>query len=138
MDLANDIVSLGRIRYMPVVKDEKLFGLFSERDLIGATAIKILGLEQKRKSALLKSVLIKDMMKKKVITVKPNTLIQNAARLMAHKQIGCVPVVENEALIGLLNTTNILRYMERRWDAVRYLGRNFRQQQFLTTGRNYG
>ncbi len=114
LDLASDIISLGRIRHIPVVKDEKLVGLLSERDLIGAAAIKFLGLDQKRKSALLKSVLIKDVMKKKVTTVKPDTLIKNAARLMADKKIGCVPVVENGALIGLLTTTNILRYLERR------------------------
>lgn len=113
LDLANDITSLGRIRHIPVVKDERLVGLLSERDLIGAAAIKILGLDQKRKSALLKSVLIKDVMKTKVITVKPDTLIRNAARVMADKRVSCVPVVENGALIGLLTTTNILRYMER-------------------------
>lgn len=114
LDLANDIICLGRIRHIPVIKDEKLVGLLSERNLIGAAAIKILRLDQKRKSALLKSVLIKDVMTKKVITVKPNILIKNAARLMANKKIGCVPVVENGALIGLLTTTNILRYVERR------------------------
>ena len=114
LDLANDIISLGRIRHIPVVKDERLVGLLSERDLIGAAAIKSLGLDQKRKSGLLKSVLIKDVMKTKVITVKPDTLIRNAARVMADKKISCVPVVENGALIGLLTTTDILRYVERR------------------------
>ena len=114
LDLANDIICLGRIRHIPIVKDEKLVGLLSERDLIGTAAIKILGLDQKRKSAMLKSVLIKDVMARKVITVKGNTPIKTAARLMANKKIGCVPVVENGALIGLLTTTNILRYVEKR------------------------
>ena len=114
LDLANDIISLGRIRHIPVVKHEKLVGLLSARDLIGAAAIKFLRLDQKRKSALLKSVLIKDVMKKRVTTVKPDTLIKTAARIMADRKIGCVPVVENGALIGLITTTNILRYLERR------------------------
>ena len=113
LDLANDIISLGRIRHIPIVEEGRLVGLLSERDLIGAAAAEIFGLKQKRKSALLKTVLIKDVMKKKVIVTKPDTSIKDAAHLMADKRIGCVPVIENGALVGLLTTTDILRYVER-------------------------
>jgi CBS domain-containing protein len=112
LDLANDVISLGRIRHIPVVEDGRLVGLLSERDLIGAAATTIFGLKQKRKSALLKTVLIKDVMKKRVISVKPDTSIKDAAQLMADKKIGCVPVVESGTLVGLLTTTDILRYVE--------------------------
>ncbi|MGE5306778.1 MAG: CBS domain-containing protein [Alphaproteobacteria bacterium] len=112
LDLANDVISLGRIRHIPVLDDGRLVGLLSERDLIGAAANQIFGLKQKSKSALLKTVLIKDVMKKKVVTVAPNTTIKDAAHLMATKRIGCVPVVTEGALVGLLTTTDILRYVE--------------------------
>src|SRR5262252_6412813 len=94
LDLANDVISLGRIRHIPVVEDEQLIGLLSERDLIGAAATQIFGLKRKSKSALLKSVLIKDIMKRKIITVTEETKIGEAARLMADKKIGCVPVMD--------------------------------------------
>src|SRR5262245_25594155 len=77
LDLANDIISLGRIRHIPVMEDGRLIGLLSERDLIGAAATKIFGLKQKRKSALLKTVLVKDVMKKKLVTTKPITPIKD-------------------------------------------------------------
>jgi CBS domain-containing membrane protein len=112
LDLANDVISLGRIRHIPVLADGRLVGLLSERDLIGAAANHIFGLKQKSKSALLKTVVINDVMKKKVITVAPDTTIKDAARLMADKKIGCVPVVSDGALVGLLTTTDILRYVE--------------------------
>jgi acetoin utilization protein AcuB len=96
-----------------VVEDGRLVGLLSERDLIGAAATEIFGLKQKRKSALLKTVLIKDVMKRKVITTKPDTPIKDATRLMADKKIGCVPVVESGTLVGLITTTDVLRYVER-------------------------
>src|SRR5438034_6788041 len=57
LDLANDIISLGRIRHIPVVENDKLIGIISERDLIGAATSRIFGLKQKNKSALLKGVL---------------------------------------------------------------------------------
>ncbi len=112
LDLASDVISLGRIRHLPVLANGRLVGLLSERDLLGATADHIFGLKQKSKSALLKTILINDVMKKKVITVTPETEIKDAARLMADKKIGCLPVVRGEALIGLLTTTDILRYVE--------------------------
>jgi CBS domain-containing protein len=73
LDLANDIISLGRIRHIPIIDEGRLVGILSERDLIGATATYIFGLKQKNKSALLKSFAIKDVMKKRVITVGPDT-----------------------------------------------------------------
>jgi CBS domain-containing protein len=113
LDLANDVISLGRIRHIPVVDAGRLVGLLSERDLMGAAASHVFGLKQKSKSALLKSVLIRDVMKKRVVTVAPETSIKDAAHLMADKKIGCVPVVRGGAIVGLVTTTDILRYVER-------------------------
>jgi len=112
LDLANDVISLGRIRHIPVMDGGKLVGLLSERDLIGAAANRIFGLKQKSRSALLKAELIKNVMKKRVVTVAPETPIKELAHLMAEKKIGCVPVVDHGTLVGLVTTTNVLRYLE--------------------------
>ena len=112
LDLANNVISLGRIRHIPVVENGKLVGLLSGRDLIGAAANRIFGLNQKSKSALLKTESVKSIMKKRLVTVTPDTPIKDAARLMADKKIGCVPVISAGALVGLVTTTNVLRYLE--------------------------
>jgi len=112
LDLANDVISLGRIRHIPVVDGGRLVGIVTERDLIGAAATQIFGLKNKSKSALLKSVKIKEVMKKRVVTVAPNTPIKEVAHLMADKKVGCVPVVSDGVVVGLVTTTDILRYVE--------------------------
>ena len=111
MDLANDVISLGRIRHLPIVEDGKLVGLVSARDLFGAADSQIFGLRQKTKSALLKTVLIKEIMKTRLITVKPETDIKEAAHLMASHKIGCLPVLSEGSLVGLVTTTDVLRYL---------------------------
>jgi len=112
LDLANDVISLGRIRHIPVTDGGRLVGIITERDLIGAAASQIFGLKQKSKSALLKSVLLKDVMKKRVVTVTPGTPIKDVAHLMADKKIGCLPVISEGLLVGLVTTTDVLRYVE--------------------------
>ena len=111
-DLANDIISLGRIRHIPIVDGIRLVGIVTGRDLIGTAAAQIFGLKRKSKSALLKSVLIKEVMKKRVITAAPDTPIKDIAQTMADKKIGCVPVLSDGIVVGLVTTTDILRYVE--------------------------
>ena len=48
-------------------------------------------------------------MTKPAITITADAAVSDAARLMIEKKIGCLPVVENEKLIGLITETDILR-----------------------------
>jgi len=113
LDLASDVISLGRIRHLPIVEDGKLVGMISERDLMGTAVKQIFGLKQRSKSALLKSVSVKDVMKKRVITVERDVKITKAAHLRADRKIGCLPVVSAGTLVGLITTTDMLRYVEK-------------------------
>jgi CBS domain-containing membrane protein len=111
LNLANDVISLGRIRHIPVVDNGRLVGLLSDRDLIGAATTNF-GSKQRSKGASHKTFLVKDLMKKTVITVKPDTSIKETVHLMKEKKIGCIPVVNEGILVGLVTTTDILRYVE--------------------------
>ncbi len=112
LDMASEIMSQGRIRHIPVVEGRHLLGMISQHDLLGATASSILGLKEKSKSELLKKYRIRDVMRKSIATVPPGTAIKEVAHLMADKRIGCLPVVDNGILVGLVTRTDLLRYME--------------------------
>jgi CBS domain-containing protein len=111
LDLADDIMNLGRIRHMPIVEGKRVVGILSQRDLFRSALAGILGWEYKTRKTLLKSVKIEEVMSAPVTTVSPGTSVKEAARIMMEKKIGCLPVVENDTLVGLLTETDILRYV---------------------------
>jgi len=111
LDLAESIMHLGRIRHMPVVDDGKVVGILSQRDLFRSALITALGFGRKTTNALIKTIKIKEIMTEQVITIAPEVTLREAARIMIDKKIGCLPVVENEKLVGLLTETDILRFV---------------------------
>jgi CBS domain-containing protein len=111
LDLAESIMNLGRIRHMPVVDDGEIVGIVSQRDLFRSALITALGFGRKTTSALIKTITIKEIMTEHVITISPEASLKEAARVMIDKKIGCLPVVEDHKLIGLLTETDILRYV---------------------------
>ncbi len=108
LSLANDIMRLGRIRHLPVVEGQRLVGIISERDLFRSSLAQALGYETKATRDLMKTLRIKDVMVPAVVTVSPDTPLCDAVRLMLDKKIGCLPVVEEAGLVGLITETDIL------------------------------
>ncbi|MEW6615493.1 MAG: CBS domain-containing protein [Thermodesulfobacteriota bacterium] len=109
LSLADDIMQLGRIRHLPVVENGKLVGIISQRDLFKSSLASVMGFGEKAKRDFLKTVAVKEVMVKKVITISPDADIKEAGRIMLEKKIGCLPVVGNDKLVGLITETDILK-----------------------------
>jgi CBS domain-containing protein len=108
LSLANDIMRLGRIRHLPVVSGETLVGIVSERDLFRSSLAQALGYGNKDTREVMKTLHIKDVMVKQVTTVSPGTELKDAVALMAERKIGCLPVVQDDKLLGLITETDVL------------------------------
>jgi CBS domain-containing protein len=111
LDLAEDVMHLGRIRHMPVIEDGQLVGIISQRDLFRSALITALGFGRKTSRSLIKSIRIKEIMTRKVLTIAPDANVKDAARQMTEKQIGCLPVVEDGRLVGIITESDILRHV---------------------------
>jgi len=110
LGFANDIMYLGRIRHLPVVKGETIVGILTQRDLYRASLTSILT-NWKENKEFLDSIKVSEVMAKNVITVAPDATIEEAAQMMIDKKVGALPVVkEKNKLIGLITETDVLQY----------------------------
>jgi CBS domain-containing protein len=108
LSTVEDIMTLGRVRHMPVVHAGKLVGVLSQRDLLRASLSELgsYGIEARR--AFLHAIEIERVMSAPPITIGPEASVQLAARLMADHKIGCLPVVEGGDIVGLVTETDVL------------------------------
>ena len=109
LDLAKDIMTLGRIRHFPVVEKEDLVGVVSQRDLYRMSLGSAMRYEETAQKAFLKTVAVKDVMSHPPVTVTADAPIKEAVRLMIDKKIGCLPVLDSGKLVGLITETDLLK-----------------------------
>lgn len=105
-----DLMHEFKIHRIPVVEKGRLVGLVTQGVVQENTPSHLTTLSIHEMNYLLSKTRVKDIMIKKVITVRPDSLIEEAADIMEKKDIGCLPVVgESNELLGILTTSDILK-----------------------------
>lgn len=99
-----------KIHHLPVCdKHNKLAGIVTEKDLLYAMPSPASTLDVYEMRNLLEKIHVEKIMQKKVITVHADTPIEDAARIMADNNIGGLPVMEAEKLVGIITESDIFR-----------------------------
>jgi CBS domain-containing protein len=107
---ARQIFDERHIRALPIVKDDKLVGLINRQVLIRLD-LSILGNEVWNLGINVADETAADVMKTNVITITPDSTIQHATRVMLENKINALPVMENGKLIGILTSSDLLRFI---------------------------
>jgi len=103
LTVADDLIKSERIRHLLVLDERGSFaGLVSQRDLFQSALLRALGFGSVARDKVLKSVVVKEVMREDVETTTPDTPLATAAQVMTDRKIGCLPVVENGSLVGIL------------------------------------
>ncbi len=90
---ARTLLKRHRIRQLPVMRKERLIGIVTDRDLRSARqAVRTVG----------------EVMTAKPFVISPDASVDEAARLLRTYKIGALPVVEGNALRGILTATDVL------------------------------
>jgi acetoin utilization protein AcuB len=109
-DPLSDAISLmteKKIKHLPVVKNARLKGILSDRDIKEYCPSKATTLDIYELHYLLAKMKVKDVMKTKVITTPSDTPVEEAAMIMLDNNIGCIPVVDQGELAGIISDKDI-------------------------------
>jgi CBS domain-containing protein len=106
----DDLLAEHDIRHLPVVKEGKLIGLVSHRDLIRALAR-----HERRPGS--PPVQVRDIMTRSPETLRPRSSVREAIHKLLDHKFGCVPVVEDgDRLVGIITETDLIRLADRLLD----------------------
>lgn len=109
LQTVSEIMELGSVRHVPVVRRGELVGVVTQRDLLKASLSSIMGIAADEQSAFLAGVSIAEVMSSPAISVDIDASVQAAAGLMAERKIGCLTVLDGGKFAGLVTETDVLR-----------------------------
>jgi len=109
LDLADDVMQLGRVRHLPVLEGQRLVGIVSNRDLLAASLSTALDFESGQRRTFLRSIDVGEVMTPNPSTLPPSATVGDAADLIVARKFGCVPIVDGDVFLGLVTETDLLR-----------------------------
>ena len=112
-DTLADVLTLSQrrqIRHVPIVENGKLVGIVTDRTLREASTHPavynlLLDLLASLDRGTVEEIMIRE---EEVVTVPPDISVKGAARLMRERKVGCLPVVEEGRLVGIVTTSDLL------------------------------
>ena len=103
------LMRANNIRHVPVVSGKRLVGMLTDRDIREALPSPATTLTRGEIAYQMETTPIKTCMTQDVVWVCPGINMIDAARLLVHCKIGCLPVVDNGALVGVVTEIDCLR-----------------------------
>lgn len=94
-------------RYPVTDKRGKLIGIVTDSDLLNASPSEATTLSVWEINSLLAKITVERVMAREVITVTEGATIEEAARIMADKKVGGLPVINNHRLVGIITETDL-------------------------------
>lgn len=108
--IADALMKQERVRHLPVLDEVgEVCAVVSQRDLFRGALLRALGFGSRAEELMLKQVAVKEAMSREIQTTTPDTPVADAARLMIERKIGCLPVIENRKLVGIVTETDFVR-----------------------------
>jgi acetoin utilization protein AcuB len=100
--LAFDRMQMHGIHHLVVVRDHQLLGVVTDRDL-----------GSRQGSEMRDGRTVHDLMTPGVVTITPHATVRDAANAMRSRSAGCLPVIEDDRLVGIVTVRDLLDILGR-------------------------
>jgi CBS domain-containing membrane protein len=112
LDEVSDLMRSHRIRHVPIVDAAgQVLGLVTHRDLLGKAFGGGQDLPRSIRQPYLRSIPVAEVMTRRLTTVTPDANLSQVACMMIAKRFGCLPVVEDGRLVGIITATDFVRWV---------------------------
>ena len=108
---ALNLLQQERIRRAPVVKDGKMVGIISDKDLLNASPSDATSLSVWEINYLMSKVEVEDVMTRDVLTIEEDTPLEEAARIMADNKVGGLPIMRDGRVVGMITETDLFKIL---------------------------
>lgn len=100
------------IRHIPVVSSNKIIGMLSYTDLLRISFVDAVDDNDDVVDVTVYNMFtVEQVMAKKLVTVSPETTIKEVAEILSSREFHALPVVEGDLLVGIVTTTDIIKYL---------------------------
>ena len=101
-----------KIKHIPVVSRDMIIGMLSYTDLLRLSFADFTDNSVDDTDALVYNMFtIKQVMKRNIVTVSTSSSIKEVARVLATEEFHALPVVDNNKLVGIVTTTDLIKYL---------------------------
>jgi CBS domain-containing membrane protein len=108
-----------KIRHIPVVNKHKIVGLISYTDLLRVSyADAVDDAVENVESIVFNMFTVMQVMAKDIVVISPETTIKEAAEILAENEFHALPVCYNDLLIGMVTTTDLIKYLLEQYKEV--------------------
>ncbi|TBN05461.1 CBS domain-containing protein [Hyunsoonleella flava] len=112
LEKAEKLFKQHNIRHIPVVQDNVIVGMLSYSDLLRLSFADVTDNNDSAADVMVYNMFtIDQVMKKKIVCVSPSNSIKEVAEILASKEFHALPVVNNNQLVGIITTTDLINYL---------------------------
>lgn len=109
--VARQIMAKHRVNQLPVLDNDLLVGMVTDRDIRDAYPTSMMIDQTKAIDSFAEKVTVEEVMTHDLLIVRPETPLATAVALLRKNRIGSLPVVEKKSLVGIITRSDILDFV---------------------------